>query len=99
MHATNVVIAVLAIVLVLQTIPLVHLLRQRSLSPCLRSSYCLLYVMLVAMAWMAFVALLEIMGVGWVWLLPLLALPIAFWGYLVATGFRTAGADSSCPIR
>jgi hypothetical protein len=99
MNPTISVITVLAVVLVLQVGPLVHFARLRTVSPCLRSSYCLLYVMLVAMAWMGFVVLLDVMGVSWVWLLPLLAVPVAFWAYLVATDFRAAGEGTSCPIR
>jgi len=99
MHPTTTAVVILAVVLILQAAPLVHFFRVRKLSPCLRSSYCLLYIMLAAMAWMGFAVLQELTRVGWVWLLPLLGLPIAFWGYLAATNFRASGDGTSCPVR
>ncbi len=99
MHATIGAVIVLVLVGVLQVVPVVHFLRVRRLSPCLRSSYCLLYIMLLAMAWMGFILLMELTHAFWVWLLPVLLLPLAFWAFLAATGFRTAGDGASCPIQ
>ncbi len=94
-------IAALTTIALVQGGPLVHFLVVRRLSPCLRSSYCLLYIMLVAMAWMGLVILMDITHAAWFWFLPILALPLAFWGFLAATHFRTACDDdgANCPIR
>ena len=99
MEASTGLIAALTTIALLQVVPLVHFIRVRRLSPCLRSSYCLLYVMLVAMAWMGLVALRELTQAAWPWLFPVLLIPLAFWAFLAATGFRTAGPSANCPIR
>lgn len=89
----------LAWVLGLHLLPLAHLVSSRAWSPCYRTSYGFLYVMVTAIAWTLSLVLGHLAPAKpYLW--APLALPLVLWAGLVFRGtHRDAGPGASCPRR
>lgn len=84
-------------VLALHLAPLVHLAASRALSPCYRTSYVLMYVMVTAIAW-TLALVLGALAPHKAFLWAPLALPLVLWlGLLRGGAHRRGPGGDSCP--
>lgn len=74
-----------AMILLGHVAPLLHLMFTRKVQSCYRASYCMIYVMLLLMAWLLAFVLLDLSSRLDIGILPLL-LPFGFWIYALTMG-------------
>ena len=88
------------LILLAQVVPFIHILWSKKVNPCYKTGYCVLYLSLLAIAWLFALALPALVpGVSKIILLLILLIPFLFWIYTFTLGKEIRDSENrTCNI-